>query len=57
MSEENKKIKSSGNNSGQQEDGGQRRSCGSACAKHQRMVGRRFVNKPLMAGFVTFSVQ
>lgn len=57
MSEENKKIESSGNDSDQQEGGGQRRSRGSACAKHQRMVGHRSVNKPFMVGFVPFSVQ
>ena len=57
MSEENlKKLESSGNDSDQQEGGGQRRSRGSTCAKHQKMVGQS-VNKALMAGFIPFSVQ
>ena len=56
MNEENKEIESSGNNSDQQEDGGQRPSYANTCTKHQRMVGRS-VNKSLMAGFVPFSVQ
>ena len=56
MSEENKEIESSGNDSDQQESSGQRRNCRSTCAKHQIMVGRS-VNKLLMAGLVPFSVQ
>ena len=56
MSEENKEIESSGNDSDQQEGGGQRRSRGGTCAKHQRMVGRS-INRALMVGFIPFSVQ
>ena len=54
MSEDNKEIESSGNGSDQQEGGGKRRSRGSTCVKHQRMVDRS-VSKTLMAGFVPFS--
>ena len=54
MSEDNKEIESSGNDSDQQEGGDKRRSRGVTCVKHQRMVGRS-VNKTLMAGFVPFS--